>query len=1116
MTLALKPRPSVQLPQEIHIPADSVSPPKISKAQAPQLPAGDMARPQETQLLKSYLEAVQSIVLGLTPKLVRVPPESTLGQWLALYRDQLEHPVVQAWMREQKITPDNLVSITPSKGTLTAMVRGEEKTFSLTDTTGWGQISGPLLAAAKVIAPGNSGVLRVGLRDGYVQVTAKVVAHFAGVPLPATLAEGRAQIRQMEHKVAFDPVPPNDRLRPASSRSADALQVHKQNAATYYSTAPQTLAYKRLAVEVANNLPNTRAEAKKWAEALIFKLTGKVVDADTIYLNRFHSYNTPPTGDPIPITGWEHPGEEPYSSLRLPDALLKNFSEHDGIPGTLDAQAGLYTVGAGGSTKGGYGAHNEFPLEPSKLMHASWKTDFQAQMTQKIDTFWNAHAGNYETAIKGEFVYQARKQLKTAEARSPAERALQPPEQRFTREDYELVMGAASNLPLDENAPLTVEQLKTRAQVKSKVQVNALNIHGYPSNDIMRFSVGDNGRQVICYPGAVPVFLRFDSLEKLDQWVVNQTKDAKKRAALMGHFPLMYHQDQTANFLSRLEKVIVPVLWFTHVGEKKDGLNTLFDKMAAGKLKDPVINDKHSSIKGDVFQEMTSASQARMHSDADVVIKSNSEVIRDTWLNDITAAAGLLAKLAPIAAPVAGAAILTGLTELTLGAEKTSSGDTEAERNDGASKAFDGLLNTLFSVGASTAPEDPFARPPETELPSGKLTAPPEPSEIEAPQPGPSSGNRLVVNKPVPLPKSQSLIHLAQHAIPNGEELIKNATRDALGVYRMTDATGAFRQFVRLTDETGTSGVFEISGRYRSGDTFAKIINHEGAGLVVVTPGRGGEWARAPGDGGVRLWPWQRSASLTPSERLRPEFSDLFAEVDGRAVKQAKVFDELLNVDEAKPYTVSTSGYEENGVLRRKLNISWSAAKEQFELLESERARPIPDSTSLYSHNFTLDINRANYMVTRYTENGELHFKLNAGGDSTESIQQNRLKQFENAIPDASLRARISEIAHQGSSGPANSELLNALKEGYSPKVSNASYFINYDPVKNEAQVNVVAKWHLNDLRGDEMKLIPDMEMTSTRHFNISLGNEVSDNPYIIEEVTPTLLTASVPEPSGQ
>ncbi|NWA82725.1 dermonecrotic toxin domain-containing protein [Pseudomonas sp. D2002] len=1126
MTLALNPRLSVQVPQETGLPADSASPPQLSKTQAPEPPAGEMVRPEETELLKSYLGAVQSIVLGRPPKLVTVPPESTLGQWLALYRAQLEHPVVQGWMREQKIDPDSLLSINPSTGTLRATVRGEEKTFSLTDTTGWGQISGPLLAAAKVIAPGDSGVLQVSLRDGYVQVSAQVVANFAGVPLPATLAEGRAQIRQMEHKVAFDPISPDDRLRPVGSRSADALQVHKENAATYYSAAPQTLAYKHLAVEVATNLPNTRAEAKKWAEALIFKLTGKVVDADTIYFNRFHSYNTPPTGDPRPITGWEHPGEEPYSSLRLPDALLKNFSEHDGIPGTLDAQAGLYTVGAGESTKGGYGAHNEFPLEPSKLMHASWKTDFQAQMTQKIDNFWNTHAGNYETAIKGEFVYQARKQLKANEARSPAERALQPPEERFTREDYKRVMGAVSNLPLDENAPLTVEQLKTRTQMKGNVQVNALNIHGYTSSDIMRFSAGDGGWQALYIPGAVPAFLRFDSLEKLDQWVIDQTKDPKKRDALLARFPLLYHQDQTANFLSRLEKVIIPVLWFTHVGEKKEGLNTLFDKMAAGKLKDPVVNDKHSKIEGDVFQEITAASKERMNSDADVVIKSNSEVNRDTWLNDVTTAAGLLAKLAPIAAPVAAAAIIAGVTEVALGVEKSASGDTEAERNDGASKAFDGLLNTLFSVGASAIPEDPFARPPETELPATELPAPPKPTEIEKAKPDPSSGKPSVLNEPVPLPqpKSQSLIPLAQHAVPNGETLIKNATRDALGVYRMTDATGAFRQFVRLTDETGTSRVFEISGRYRTGDTFAKIINREGAGLVVVTPGREGEWARAPGDGGVRLWPWQRPESPTPSiEPKIPLMSDQFLEIDGTKMKGSTTLDKYLNSEEHS----YTYGVAINDKGESTPQISWTVDENPKNATAHPTAEKSTFGTSEYSEQFTKDINRSRFTIN--TPEGitleidipkqvkllEQQKGAKLSTAELNSVIQQNIEKFETAIPNPALRARISEVANQWLLGAAPDEFQTSRFKGtIFGSGRDPHYIIDYDPAKETTTVTGKSDFILTrlDESNGELETLTDIHTKASRSITITASNEIDGNAYVINpsapiriEITPNL-----------
>ena len=550
MSLSVNATPSPSLPPVTDSPTPSIA---THTPNATQPPTANTVPPDETALLKAYLEAAQRKILHNNAGLITVPPQSTLGQWLGLYRAHLEHPVVQSWLREQHIAPDALLSINPSTGTLSAEVRGATKTFHLTDTSGWGQISGPLLAAAKIIAPGINGDLRVRLREGSVQVSAKVVANFAGVSLPQTLSEARAQIRHLEHKDSFDPIPAEDRLRPANSRSAHALQVQKHSAARYYSTAPQALAYKRLAVDVANNLPGTRAEAKKWADALLLKLTGKPIDSDTVYLNRFKGGESADT-----VTGWEHKFQEPWSSLRLPEALLKNFSEHDWVPGNLDLDAGLYTQPSGQSEKGGYGKHNQIDLKPSQVMHESWKTDFQAQMTQKIDTFWNTHADGYQIAIKGEFVFQAREQLKMAEARSPAERALQAPEHRFTRGDYRLVMAAAGNLPLDENAALSLEQLKAQAPVKGDTQVHALSIHGFKSSDIVRFSTDDAGRQVLYIPGAKPAFLRFDSLKKLNQWVIEQSQDPKKSQALLAHFSLIDRQDHKPGILPQLGIGLIP------------------------------------------------------------------------------------------------------------------------------------------------------------------------------------------------------------------------------------------------------------------------------------------------------------------------------------------------------------------------------------------------------------------------------------------------------------------------------------------------------------------------------------------------------------------------------
>ncbi|WP_330209213.1 dermonecrotic toxin domain-containing protein [Pseudomonas sp. AM4(2022)] len=1102
------------------LPSNVANPTSNTQAQTSSAPPPSTAKtvpPDETALLKAYLEAAQRKVLYGNAGLITVPPQSTLGQWLGLYRTHLENAVVQGWLREQNAAPDTLLSINPSTGTLSFEVSGEKKTFHLSDTSGWGQISGPLLAAAKVIAPGNNGELRVRLGEDAIQVSAKVVANFEGISLPQTLSQARAQIRHLEHKDTFDPIPADDRLRPASSRSAHALQVQKHNAANYYSSAPQALAYKRLAVDVSNNLPNTRAEAKKWADDLLLKLTGKPVDSDTVYLNRFKGGESADTA-----TGWEHTFQEPWSSLRLPDALLKNFSEHDWVPGNLDLEAGLYTQPAGQSQKGGYGKHNQIDLKPSQVMHESWKTDFQTQMTQKFDAFWSAHTDDYQTAIKGQFVFQAREQLKKADARLPAERALQAPEHQFTRDDYRLVMGAVDNLPLDENAPLSLEQLKAKAPVNGATQVHALDIHGFTSSDIVRFSADDAGRQVLYIPGAKPAFLRFDSLEKLNQWVIDQTLDPKKSESLLAHFSLIDHQDHKPNALTQIAIGFVPGLSFSGLGDEKDGLVTLFKKMAGGDLKKPVTNSSHLKIEKDVFSTLATSAKNRMTSDADVVIKSNSEVTRDTWLNDITVAAGLLVKLAPIAAPVTGAAILAGLTELALGAEQSASGDTEVERDNGASKAFDGLLNTLFSIGASSVPEDPFALPPEQELPGATPGVQPRVNNTEEPVPGPSSGTRMVSEPGVAPPKSQPLLPIAPYAVAEGEQLIKNASRDALGVYRVTDSQGALRQFVRLTDETGTSKVFEISGRYRTGDAFARVINPDnGAGLMVITPGRDGEWARAPGDGGVK-WPWPRSVSPTQSLEPTPSptFSTDFENLDKSTMKGTEKLDKYLNA-EGHQYTY---GFELNEEGENLPKLSWTTEENPKNATLPPNLPTDKFGTSNYESQFIDDLSRSKFTFAK-PDGSKLEFDIGAELDSFNrsngriasaeeelAIKQENINKLESFIPDPVLRSRISQLANQWLAAPVVEELQTSrFKNEVIGGGTDPHYYINYDPVSGVTTVASKDSYNLTQLIRDpnDINAIPDIEaikdlnIKGSKTMTIRASNEIGSDGYIIEKYSP-------------
>ncbi|WP_460136380.1 dermonecrotic toxin domain-containing protein [Pseudomonas sp. S1_E04] len=650
--------------------------------------------------------------------LLNIPPKATLGLWLNQLDKALRTPDFRRWMKVNNISPDN-VQLHPDRKGVDVIIQGKPKAFYLGDNSGFAEVAGPLLQAVETLGfwPPSSGHFLHYPSKPYHVASAAQVLQFYGVRQDDPHA-----VAQMVSQQRFPDIPSTDELR------GDAALAEHQRAlddSTRWFAAPIVLPatrerddYTRRLHALHKALPSVRDEAKQWAETMIFKLTGLRVDADTLYLNRFEQAQSANT-----VTGWEHLAEEPTLSQKLPDALLSNFNEHDWLPGALDQQAGLYTAGPGQRTKGGYGAHNQFALAPSRLMHDSWKTDFQGRITQKLESFWRDHGDDYRTLLKGEFVYQARQQLKAYERASPAEREKMPASQRFTEQDYRLVM-AAANVPLDVNQPLTVKQLQACSAAKGVVHAHAFDINGYLSNDILRFSAVDgphsqlrdrrDGVQILYVPGHQPAFLRFDSLSGMDQWVAEQGREPQKRKALESHFSLRDRQDNDVGFWSDVKAFI------TGDSQSGKGVDTAVKYLGSGywdKIEGTVIDSTNVAIHGDVFSAVRDATRKRMTSDADVLIKSNSETTRDTWLNDVTTAAGLLSKFAltgePIVIAAAGAA---GLAEAALGTEKALTGDTQAERQQGTSAALDGVLNILFSMGGGATTQGPLKWPAKIPL----------------------------------------------------------------------------------------------------------------------------------------------------------------------------------------------------------------------------------------------------------------------------------------------------------------------------------------------------------------------------------------------------------------
>ncbi|WP_256732850.1 glycosyltransferase [Pseudomonas sp. P7548] len=88
--------------------------------------------------------------------LLPIPAGSVFGQWWSQLGQAFESPDVQQWIQDKGINPDS-IKINPASGQIAFTVKAERgqpiHTLGL-DDPGWAAVSGPILNAGRVIAPG--------------------------------------------------------------------------------------------------------------------------------------------------------------------------------------------------------------------------------------------------------------------------------------------------------------------------------------------------------------------------------------------------------------------------------------------------------------------------------------------------------------------------------------------------------------------------------------------------------------------------------------------------------------------------------------------------------------------------------------------------------------------------------------------------------------------------------------------------------------------------------------------------------------------------------------------------------------------------------------------------
>lgn len=344
------------------------------------------------------------------------------------------------------------------------------------------------------------------------------------------------------------------------------------------------------------------------------------------------------------FTGWQHGARDVKSAVKLTDAALadsfQNFEQD-----SLSTLSGVYYSGPGESQ---YGVANEVKLLSRTVSDFVWQYDIQSKFTEASNRFWAENKSEYSRIYKDAFGLEGFDAFKK------------------NRISFE--------------ASVLVEAMVNGSF--SLGQSYGLDIYGYKSNSILWVESLDRSFALLYIPGADKAMVEFthrdgQTLEQqVRSYIVRNLKRPVERAALARHFSLYDRQD----------------------GVSYTGLDNILKGLADGSWESSYILYNKSMISGDVFNVLADAAQARLVSDGDVQIKSNSEVASDHALKTVSAMLVFL-RMVNVLAPEVATPLDVALTASALGlsVNVVAAGDTLDERSSGVGGLVENAV--LSAVG---------------------------------------------------------------------------------------------------------------------------------------------------------------------------------------------------------------------------------------------------------------------------------------------------------------------------------------------------------------------------------------------------------------------------------
>jgi len=198
-----------------------------------------------------------------------------------------------------------------------------------------------------------------------------------------------------------------------------------------------------------------------------------------------------------------------------------------------------------------------------------------------------------------------------------------------------------------------------------EVTVSFFDIDGYHSPNAFHFENIITGRHTLYFPESDFKFKSFDNDILMRTWVTDACSDKNFRDMLEKHFTLADRQD----------------------GSIYSGVDTWINSIAQDhRYYDKIARKPEFIEPAQFFRTSVAQLKEKMLSDADTLIKSDSEVIRDLWENSMDALNKIFFNP------------FSGFASLALHIEHAAEGDTTAEKMEEWSKLKDDAVNIAALV----------------------------------------------------------------------------------------------------------------------------------------------------------------------------------------------------------------------------------------------------------------------------------------------------------------------------------------------------------------------------------------------------------------------------------